>query len=95
MVTWQFSSRMPAMTKIFIELLAPTLNKIAISAWFVSSTPVDLHAGLNDQSQSLQINNTIRNKTKDSEDFFESNINMAIQSHVLNIMGALTSLLYM
>ena len=35
----------PTMAKIFEELLTPTLNGIAVSAWHVYSTPVVLHAG--------------------------------------------------
>ena len=33
--------------KIFEELFTPTLNEIAVSFWYVSSTPV-LHAVLSD-----------------------------------------------
>ena len=34
--------------KDFQELFAPTLNGKAVSVYYVSSTPVILHAGLND-----------------------------------------------
>ena len=45
------------MAKIFEELFTLNLNKIAVNVWYVSSTtPVVLHAGLNDQLGRMQMN---------------------------------------
>ena len=49
------------MAKIFEELLTTTLNKIAISVWYVSAKPVVLHAGLDDQLRRMQMTEKIRN----------------------------------
>ena len=49
METRPVCSRMVTLAKIFEELFTPNLNAIALSHRYVSSTPVSLHAGLNDQ----------------------------------------------
>ena len=48
----------------FKESIYPTLNGVAVSVWYVSSTPVILHARLNNQLQCMQINKTIGNEEK-------------------------------
>ena len=53
---------MKTIAKIFEELFTPTLNGIAVSVWYVSSTQDILHAGLNNQLRRTQIKNTIRNE---------------------------------
>ena len=60
------------MAMFFKELFTPTLNRIAVSAQYVSST-------LNDQLRHMQINETIR-KTETVKLFSKRNINMMIQS---------------
>ena len=47
--TQQTFSRMLTMAKIFEELFTLTCNGLANIVWYVSSTAVVLHAGLNDQ----------------------------------------------
>ena len=64
--------------KIFQELFTPTLNRIAVSVQYASSTPVVIQAGLNYQLQPT--NKTTRDENfSDSEAFFEANINMTFQ----------------
>ena len=41
--------------KTFEELFASTWNGIAVNVWYVSCTPVVLHAGLNDQLRRMLI----------------------------------------
>ena len=64
METWQIFSCILTMAKIFEELLTTTLNKIAISVWYVSAKPVVLHAGLDDQLRRMQMTEKIRNIKK-------------------------------
>ena len=54
-------SRMLIMAKIFEELFIPTLNGIAGSVRYVSSTPVVLNAGLN-KLRRMKITKTVRNE---------------------------------
>ena len=53
---------MVAMAKIFEELFIPTLNGIAVSVWYVSSTPVILHTVLNDQLQRIKKHYAIKSE---------------------------------
>ena len=54
--------------------------------------PVLLRAGLNNQARNIQLNKALETmKPKDSDAFFEEDIDMAIQSQVLSI-HELTSL---
>ena len=55
--------------RIFKELFTPNLNGIAVSVQYVSSRPLILDAGSNDQLWRMQIKEIIKNgkKTEDSE----------------------------
>ena len=48
--------------KDFRKVVCPTLNEIAVDVWYVSSTSVVLHAGLNGQLWRMQTNEMIRNE---------------------------------
>ena len=50
------SAKIYSMSKFFEKLFTPTLNKIAVSFWYVSSTSVVLHVGLKDRWRRIQIN---------------------------------------
>ena len=70
--------------KTFEELFASTWNGIAVNVWYVSCTPVVLHAGLNDHLRRMLINEMIRNdETRRQWRLFQT---MKIQSQICLIL---------
>ena len=60
------------MANTFKELFSLTLNRIAVSVWYVSSMPVVLHAGFNEENWRLTV-------------FPKWNIDTSIQLQVLTL----------
>ena len=60
--------------KDFEELFTLTLNGIVVSVWYVSSTPVVLHAKLNDQlrRRNKMFRQHEMKKTEDSDSFSQA-----------------------
>ena len=54
------------MAKVFKDLSILALNEIGFSDQYVSSTPVVLHAGLNDLLRRMPIAMTIKNEESDA-----------------------------
>ena len=50
------------MAKISLRMVHSTLNGIAVSVWFVFSTSVVLHAGLDDKLRHMKMNKMVRNE---------------------------------
>ena len=69
---------MLTMAKIFVELFTLTLNGIAVSVWYVFSTPAVLSTGLNDhlRRQENNLDDKKRRKPRTVTLFLECIINI-------------------
>ena len=80
--------------EVFHESSIPISNVIAVSAQYVPSASVILHARLNDQSHHTQLNKTnSKENRREQQNFLKWDIVMTNQSHVFT-MHMFVSLLY-